>query len=78
MANGVIAVIGFVTPAEASQLAHDRQVEPVNVMVHPDAEGDATAIVSLPYDRVVHHRQYSVLNASAIALQVAPPSRLGV
>ena len=29
MANGVIAVIGFVTPAEASQLAHDRQVEPV-------------------------------------------------
>ena len=78
MANGVIALIGFVTPAEASQLAHDRQVEPVNVMVHPDAEGAAAAIVSLPYDRVVHHRQYSVLNASAIALQVAPPSRLGV
>ena len=72
MANGVIAVIGFVTPAEAGQLAHDRQTEPITVMMHADAESDATAIVSLPYDRVVHHRQYSVLNAAAIALRVAP------
>jgi hypothetical protein len=41
-------------------------------MLHPDAEGEATAIVSLPYDRVTHHRQYSVRNAGAIALQVSP------
>ena len=27
--------------------------------LHPDAEGDATTIVSVPCDRVVHHRQYS-------------------
>jgi hypothetical protein len=65
------SLIGFVTPAEAVQLTR-LDVEPVNVNVHPDADGDATAIVSLPYDRVVQHRQYSVRNAATIALQVLP------
>ena len=50
----------------------------MTVVLHPDAEGDATAIVSLPYDRVVQHRQYSVRNAAAIVLQVAPAGRVGV
>ena len=71
MANGVTAMIGFVTPAEARQLA-EVQHDAITVMLHPDAEGDATSIVSLPYDRVVQHRQYSVRNAAAIALQVSP------
>ena len=78
LANGVSAVIGFVTPAEATQLAREHQNEPVTVLLHPDAEGDATAIVSLPYERVVQHRQYSVRNAAAIVLQVAPAGRVGV
>jgi hypothetical protein len=72
MAHGVTAVIGFVTAGEARQLAQDLQTEAITVMLHPDAEGDATSIISLPYDRVVQHRQYSVRNAAAIALQVAP------
>ena len=70
LASGQTAVIGFVTPAEAQQLSTAHR-EPVTVMLHPDAEGDATTIVSLPYDRVVQHRQYSVRNAAAIALQVS-------
>jgi hypothetical protein len=72
LANGRTAVIGFLTPGEATQLAEANRAEPVTVMLHPDAEGQATAIVSLPYDRVVHHRQYSIRNAAAIALQVRP------
>lgn len=72
MAYGVTAVIGFVTAGEARHLAQDLQTEAITVMLHPDAEGDATSIISLPYDRVVQHRQYSVRNAAAIALQVAP------
>ena len=77
LANGVTAVIGFVTAGEARQLA-EPQAEPITVMVHPDAEGNASAIVSIPYDRVVQHRQYSVRNAEAIPLIIAPPGRLGV
>ena len=70
--NGQTAVIGFLTQAEAAQLAEASRAEPVSVMLHPDAEGEATVIVSLPYDRVAHHRQYSVRNAAAIALHVKP------
>ncbi len=70
--NGVTTVVGFITPAEAAQLTRATTNDPVTLMVHPDVEGEATAIVSLPYDRVVQHRQYSVRNAAAIALQVIP------
>jgi hypothetical protein len=77
LANGVSAVIGFVTPSEARQLA-DPQSQPVSILLHPDAEGEATTIVSLPYDRVTQHRQYSVRNAAAIALQIAPAGGVGV
>lgn len=72
LADGRTAVIGFLTSAEAAQLAEANRADPVTVMLHSDAEGEATVIVSLPYDRVVHHRQYSVRNAAAIALQVRP------
>ena len=64
-----VCVVGFVTAAEARQLAHPHE-ETVAVKLFPDAEGEATTIVSVPYDRVVHHRQYSVRNAEAVHLQI--------
>src|SRR5690606_21928264 len=64
------AVIGFVTPAEAAQLRSSE--EPVTLRLHPDAQDDATVIVSIPYERIVQHRQYSVRNADAVTLQVRP------
>jgi hypothetical protein len=67
-----ISVIGFVTPAEASQLARAQANEVVTVLLHPEIEEPATVIVSIPYDRVNLHRQYSVRNAPAISLRVTP------
>ena len=72
LANGTTAVIGFVRPLDAAELNRTDHLEPVTVTLHPDADGDATAIVSLPYDRVVHHRQYLVRTGAAITLQVTP------
>jgi hypothetical protein len=69
--NGTVSLVGFVTPAEARQLTSGQR-DVVTLMVYPDLEGDATAIVSLPYDRIVQHRQYSVRNSAAIALQIVP------
>ena len=63
------AVIGFVTAADASRLTHD-EGGVLTIRLYPDAEGEATVIVSIPYDRVVQHRQYAVRNAEAITLQV--------
>lgn len=75
LANGTTAIVGFVTPSEAAELTRPDRTEISMVMVHPDAEGDATAIVSLPYERITHHKQYSVRSASAIALEISPQGR---
>lgn len=64
-----VHLIGFVTAAEASELQHPTS-DIVTVKIYPDAERDVTAIVSIPYDRIAQHRQYAVLNAAAISLQV--------
>jgi hypothetical protein len=70
LANGP-AVIGFLSPGDAAKLTH-AQDEPQTIRVYPDAEGDATTIVAVSYDRVVQHRQYSIRNADALTLQVLP------
>jgi hypothetical protein len=67
-----IAVVGFVTPAEASQLTRADAGEAIQVSLHPEIEDEAATIVSIPYDRVVLHRQYSIRNAAAILLKVHP------
>jgi hypothetical protein len=67
-----IAVVGFVTPAEASQLTRADVGQAIEVSLHPEVENEATTIVSIPYDHVVLHRQYSVRNAAAILLKVHP------
>lgn len=64
--------MGYVTRAEAAALTRTDQTEPVTVMVHPEEEGDAATIIPIPSDRIVHYRQYSVRNASVVALQVSP------
>jgi hypothetical protein len=70
-ASGVIAVVGFVTAPEAALLDGER-AEPVTIVLHPEPEGDAATIVSLPYAWVSHHRQYSLRNTAAIAVEVVP------
>lgn len=69
------AVIGFVSAADAAKLTHG-QDETLTIRLYPDAEGDATTIVSISYDRVVQHRQYAVRNADALTLQVHPAHAL--
>lgn len=65
------AVIGFVSAADAVKLTHAAD-DTLTLRLFPDAEGDATTIVSISYDRVVQHRQYAVRNADAMTLQVHP------
>jgi hypothetical protein len=69
------AVIGFVSAADAHQLTHAAG-DTVTIRLYPDAEGEATTIVSLSYDRVAQHRQYAIRNAEALTLQVHPAHAL--
>lgn len=69
------AVVGFVSPADAAKLTHGG-TEVLTIRLYPDAEDDATRIVSISYDRVVQHRQYAVRNAEALTIQVHPAHAL--
>lgn len=64
------AVVGFVTAADAAKLTGNAPA-PVEIRLFPDAEGDASTIVAIGYERIVLHRQYSVRNAESIVLSVA-------
>lgn len=71
------AVVGYVTPADAARLTDPRETT-LTIRIYPDAEADATTLVSISYDRVVQHRQYAVRNADALTLQVHPVQTLMV
>jgi hypothetical protein len=71
-----VRLVGFVSPAAAVQLTHPAG-EVVTVKIYPDADADAPAIVAIPYDRIVQHRQYAVRNAEAISLQVMTGDTVG-
>jgi hypothetical protein len=75
LANGV-RLIGFVSHAAAAQLTHPTS-EVATVKIFPDVDADAPAIVAIPYDRIVQHRQYAVRNAEAISLQVMSGDSVG-
>jgi hypothetical protein len=69
------AVIGFVSASDAARLTQGQEAL-LTLRLYPDAEGDAATIVSIPYDRVVQHRQYAVRNADSLTLQVHPAHAL--
>jgi hypothetical protein len=72
LASGSIALVGFVSQAEATALMRGASGTPVALTIHPEVEGDATVIVSVPYDRIAHHRQYLVRPMAGISIQVLP------
>ena len=54
LSNGP-AVVGFVTSADAARLTSSSS-EPVEIRLFPDAEGDASTIVAIGYERIVLHQ----------------------
>jgi hypothetical protein len=69
------AMIGFVSTRDAAKLTSTAGGA-VEIRVFPQAEGDASSIVSIPYDRIVQHRQYSIRNAEAVTLHILPAGDL--
>jgi hypothetical protein len=74
LANGP-SVVGFVTSLDADRLL-DSGSDVVQILLFPDAEGHASTIVAIGYDRIVHHRQYSIRNAEALTLHVSRTAHL--
>lgn len=70
LAGGEAIIIGFVTAAEASQLAS--ATEPVELKLFHDPEGTADTLVTVSCARILHHRQIATPNQVSVPLRVAP------
>jgi hypothetical protein len=70
LANGDVAIVGFVTEADAERLRTSHT--PIDLTIYPDVEGDATEIASISYARIAQHRQYSIRNTPGLVLHVSP------
>ena len=70
LANGEIFLIGFATPDGAQQLAS--AAAQVTVVVQPEPDEQSAALVTIPYARIRHHRQYAAPNQHGFTVTVLP------
>src|SRR5262245_30090452 len=63
-------VVGFTTATMARALATaEHEVE---VRVQPEPDTDVDTLVTVPYSRIRHHRQYAAPNQDGFTVTVAP------
>jgi hypothetical protein len=60
LANGDVFVVGFATEDVAGQIASASGE--LTVLVQPEPDAQAVALVKIPYSRIRHHRQYAAPN----------------
>jgi hypothetical protein len=72
-ANGAVFLVGFTSGPVAEQLA----VAPdeVTSVVQPDPDDDASTLVTIPYSRIRHHRQYAAPNQHGFTVTVVGSRR---
>jgi hypothetical protein len=68
LASGETYLIGFVTPKAAADIASS---EEVTVLLQPEAEGDSTVLVTIPYRSIRRHRGYAAPNEHGFQLTVS-------
>ena len=68
VAAGEIFVIGFASAEVAAQLASASGE--VTVVIQPEPDEQAPALVEIPYSRIRHHRQYAAPNQHGFTVTV--------
>ena len=68
--SGDVFVIGFAKSDEARQLSTAGQE--MTLQIHPMPEGDHQTLVTIPYSRIRHHRQYAAPNQDGFTVTVTP------
>ena len=66
--GGDIFVIGFAKPDVARELS--TAVQEMTLQIHPMPEGDYQTLVTIPYSRIRHHRQYAAPNQDGFTVTV--------
>jgi hypothetical protein len=70
LANGEIFVIGFAPADVAERLVS--ATEPVTIVVQPEPDDPAAVLVTIPYARIRHHRQYAAPNQHGFTVTITP------
>lgn len=68
--GGDVFVIGFTRAEIARELSTAGQE--MMLQIHPMPDGDHQALVTIPYSRIRHHRQYAAPNQDGFTVTVAP------
>ena len=68
--GGDVFVIGF-TKAEIARELSTAGTE-MTLQIHPMPEGDYQTLVTIPYSRIKHHRQYAAPNQDGFTVTVEP------
>ena len=71
--SGDVFLIGFARPDVARELSTSTQ--DMTLQIHPMPEADYTTLVTIPYSRVRHHRQYAAPNQDGFTVTVGPSAR---
>jgi len=68
--SGEVFVIGFAKPDVARTLSTATQE--MTLQIHPQPEDGFDVLVTIPYSRIRHHRQYAAPNQDGFTVTVAP------
>jgi hypothetical protein len=68
--SGDVFIIGFARPDVARTLSI--VTDPMTLQIHPMPEGEYTILVTIPYSRIQHHRQYAAPNQDGFTVTVKP------
>lgn len=68
--SGDVFVIGFAKPDVARELS--TASEHMTLQIHPMPEGEYQTLVTIPYSRIHHHRQYAAPNQDGFTVTVRP------
>jgi hypothetical protein len=68
--SGDVYVIGFAKSDVARTLS--TATEEMTLQIHPQPEADYGTLVTIPYSRIRHHRQYAAPNQDGFTVTVKP------
>jgi hypothetical protein len=68
--SGEVCVVGFATADDAGRIGSS--IEDMTIQIQPQPEDGCSTLVTIPYSRMRHHRQYAAPNQHGFTVTVTP------
>ena len=73
--SGDVFIVGFAKSDVARELSTASQE--MTLQIHPQPEGEYQTLMTIPYSRIRHHRQYAAPNQDGFTVTVQPAQAAG-